>query len=131
MAECREALVTFARHQFGLLKQHGGGTLRDHLESVERQTGKTPDKLIPPDFPDAVGHLWEWFIDLDRARPSGGFGPSAISYAEIDAFARLTGAEPTPFEVDVLRALDREYLATVVAWREAESKTAKKPPPKG
>jgi hypothetical protein len=38
-------------------------------------------------------------------------GIGALSYVEIDAWARLGGIVPTPLEVDILRAMDRAQLA--------------------
>jgi hypothetical protein len=37
--------------------------------------------------------------------------PKAISHQEITAWAELTDARPSPWEVKTLRAMDRAYLA--------------------
>lgn len=70
-----------------------------------------PD-LHPEPPPAEVDHLWRWFLDLHEAR-GGGFGVQPIGYAEIDAWARLTGLLPTPWEVSALRRLDGVYLSHV------------------
>jgi hypothetical protein len=102
-------LLRYARAQFALSDVENGVTIRKHLEQVERQTGAVIPDLHPDPPPPEVDHLWRWFNDLHNTR-GGGFGPQAISYAEIDAWARLTGSSPTPWEVSVLRRLDVAYL---------------------
>jgi hypothetical protein len=47
-------------------------------------------------------------------------------HGEIEAFARLTGAEPDPFEVDMLRMLYRVQMASI----DKKSKTSPKDQPK-
>ncbi|MFO0271361.1 MAG: hypothetical protein ACK53W_12605 [Gemmatimonadota bacterium] len=88
----------------------GKGTVRDQLEQVERQTGDRPPELDMPPIPDCIAHVWEWWVDIASSRGSTGFGPAAITYSEIAAWAALTGADPTPFEVQALRAIERAYL---------------------
>jgi hypothetical protein len=55
--------------------------------------------------------LWEWFADLSRRRSNGGLAPNPVSFSEIDAWARLTGTAPTPWEVSVLTRLDDALLS--------------------
>lgn len=81
-----------------------------HLENLERQTRKPNPDLAPLECPDFVLHVWGWFCDLSRAR-SGGMGPNPIGYAEIEAWARLTGRRPTSFETECLRMLDDLFLS--------------------
>lgn len=101
----------FAEHTFALNQRQGDGrSLREHLESVERQTGKTPAKLIGPELDVSGAHIWEWFLDLHGTRGSNGFGPSSISYSEILAWSFLTQQRPTPWEISVLKRLDDVFL---------------------
>lgn len=86
-----------------------GITVREHLESVERQKGEAPPGLIGPDFPEALEYVWEWFQDLSAHRRSSEFGIESISFTDMDAWARLTGHAPTPQEVSLLIELDRTY----------------------
>jgi len=55
---------------------------------------------------------------LNDARPAGGFGVAAITYPDIDAWVRLTGRKPTPWEVGTLKALDRVFLKVMSEKRE-------------
>jgi hypothetical protein len=46
-----------------------------------------------------------WFGEL-AARRTAGLSPNPISYVEIEAWARLTGRRPRPFEVHLITKLD-------------------------
>jgi hypothetical protein len=50
-------------------------------------------------------------VELAGARTSNGFGPNAIGYGELQAWARLTGRDPSPWEVSVLRRMDAAMLS--------------------
>lgn len=71
--------------------------------------------------PYEVEHLWLWFCDLSSARTGSGFGANPISYVEIAAWARLTGNDPTPWEVSVLRRMD---IAALEKFAKKTPKTA-------
>lgn len=64
------------------------------------------------DVPDVLSHVWAWFWELNASR-GGGMGPGPISFSEIDAWRRLTGADPTREEIAALREMDSTYLAAV------------------
>lgn len=49
-------------------------------------------------------------MELNDARTSNGFGPNAISYTEIKAWAELTSRDVTPFQVALIKHLDRIVL---------------------
>lgn len=56
-------------------------------------------------IPPAAHHIWEWFWELDQGRRVG-MSPEAIGYADIAAWARLSGEEPRPWEVRLLMTMD-------------------------
>ena len=87
-----------------------GGTLRESLESVWQQTGIKPPELEEATCPDAIAHVWRWFMKLHQARGSGGMGPSGITYQDIAAWSALTHSEPSPFEVGCIMALDSVWM---------------------
>jgi len=87
-----------------------GVPLFDHLLSAWRQSGQMPGALEGPECPDVLRHLMEWFLELSSARGSSGFGINPIGYPDIEAWSRLTGARPSPYEVECLLALDRAFL---------------------
>jgi hypothetical protein len=56
-----------------------------------------------------------WFCELSQTRSSNGFGANPISFAEIEAWARMTRSMPTPREVLLLRRLDAVALRFINA----------------
>lgn len=105
-------LVAYAESQFKLDKKVKGSDLtqREVLEQVERQTGITPPELEGvPELPEPASHLMAWFYDLSATR-SVGMALNPISYTEIEAWARLTGNKPAPWEVSAIRQLDAAFL---------------------
>lgn len=66
--------------------------------------------LEPPPFPESGGYLWEWFWDLSAGRRGSPGSADPLTWAEMDAWARLRRLRPAPFEIDILRALDRAFL---------------------
>lgn len=65
--------------------------------------------------PEAGRLLWAAFADLDAARGYGESGPQAITFAEIDAWWRLTRTPLEPHHVAALRAMDAALVAHVAA----------------
>lgn len=111
-----------------------GTTLRDHIEQVCKQTGKTPEELglvedeadDAPEVPEGGEYLWIWFQELSAGRGNNGFGPTAISWADIEAWARLTAIELTPCETLTLRSMDAAFLSAHAAEAEKRNKKGKK-----
>jgi hypothetical protein len=104
------------------VRQPDGATKRDHLESVERQTGKRPAALDGPELPAWGRHIFAAWIDLHAGRGGNGMGPNPIAWADLAAWAALTGTEPSPFEVRTIMAIDR-------AWLEEQARTVTRTPP--
>jgi hypothetical protein len=71
------------------------------LTSVSREAG--------PSVPIAGRRVWSIFLDLNAAR-STGFGPSPITYSEIEAWSRAKREPVRPWELDIIRTLDRAFL---------------------
>jgi len=84
--------------------------LGDHIASIRRQRGE--EERRPPELPLDFAHVWNSFIELHNARGGSGFGPNPISYTEIASYRAVTGADLSPWEVKVIRALDTLYLET-------------------
>lgn len=66
-----------------------------------------------PDLPGCVAHVWAWFCELSAARTSNGWGANPITFPEIDAWARLTRSEPTPWEIGLIRRIDAAILPKI------------------
>lgn len=78
-------------------------------------TGQAPMELIEPELPGALAYVWQWFLELSSGRGSNGFGPAALSYRDIAAWADLMRIRPTPFEVELIRAMDGLFFSECVA----------------
>lgn len=80
-------------------------------------------ELAGPDCPEVFAYVWDWFRELNNARPhtistlSTAAGMSStvatvpLSFTEIEAWAKLTGRWPLrPSEVELLRELDQLWM---------------------
>lgn len=83
--------------------------MREHLESVEKQTGLELEELNGPVFPDLLSHIWSAFSDLSNVRGEGVSGPSPIDYKQITDWSNLTGTPVLPWEVKAITKLDITY----------------------
>ena len=109
-----------------------GGVLRDHLKSVERQTGRTPPELIGPPFPRAMSFVWSTFQELHNERKTDGFGGiSAISSLDILAWCVVSQVKLSPFEVKAIKAVDMAFRSEMGRQDEKRRKLeeARRPPP--
>jgi len=88
-------------------------TRRDVLLDVMRKSGHVPLGLEGPEIPSDVAHVWRWFLELDEARGVSMGGVAPISYTDIRSWAELTGRDPSPLEVRLIRRLDRARLRAI------------------
>lgn len=54
--------------------------------------------------------LWRWFLDLNGTRSYHAGGPAAISYGEVEAYARSHRWSIEPRHVAILRSMDEVWL---------------------
>lgn len=90
-----------------------GKPLKEHLHSIQRQTGVMPKQLAEAkSLPAGCGLLWRDFCELHRTRPRVGHNaaPAAISYQDIDAMQRVRGIDLQAWEVEAIRAADMAYF---------------------
>lgn len=98
--------MEFARSEFRLSKPgEDGVSMRAKLEKM-----KSHALYRLPKMPRALEHIWAWFCELNSARTSNGFGANPITYSEIAAWSALTLNVPTPWEVSLLKRIDRAFL---------------------
>ena len=104
--------MAYAASEFKLSrKRKDGTTLRDHLLVGYRSSGIMPEELAEaPELPELARHSGVWFLELNAARSSNGFGTSPISYGEIMSWKLLVGVELAPWEVKAIREIDRKYI---------------------
>ena len=93
------------------------GSRADHLKAA----GIDPESELP-EFPVLLGGLWQWFMVLNKTRPSG-MGQGSITEAEIAALMSNRRIRFSSWECDALHMLDTKV-------REAISDMKKPPPPK-
>lgn len=86
--------------------------MADHYAAVARATGA---EVAPaPVLPAALAYLWNHFASLHRCRGGNGFGPNPISWSEIKAYCDVTRTALCSWEVEAIRALDDEFLASII-----------------
>ena len=84
---------------------------RQVLEGLLERTRKPERRaelkalLETPPLPPELEHVWAAFCRL-HARRRSGFSAEPISWSDLDAFIRLTGARLVPFEVQLIEMLD-------------------------
>ena len=105
-------MCDWAEHQFKLNKTDKDGiSQREHLEQVQKQTGRSIEELeSPTQFPSLLSHVWSAFCALSNTRTVGFSGPNAISYYEIKAWIDLTETPIKSWEVEAIKRLDSVYL---------------------
>lgn len=101
----------YAEWEFKLSIPDGSGTTeREYLLKVQEQTGRTPEALMGPDFPELMVHVWSAFLYLSRCRGQGFSGPQPLSYQEIKAWAELTDTPLMAWEVDAIMRIDKVFM---------------------
>ncbi len=103
-------MVAFGEHNFKLNKRDEQGvSLRETLQEVERQTGRTPEELEGPDFPEVLGNVWSAFVALSNSRNPSFSGVAPITYEQIKAYCEVTHTPLSPQEIDAIKRLDNAY----------------------
>lgn len=85
--------------------------LLDRAKTPERREKLEQELALPP-LPWCLIYLWNRFTRLSNRRGSNGFGPSLLTYIEIEAFQRLTGFRFTPWEIEMIEMLDHEFISS-------------------
>ncbi len=66
--------------------------------------------LDAPRCPEGCSELWAIFRELHSCRGSSGFGPLKITFADLDAYQRVSGTRLAPWELDAIRRADNAFL---------------------
>jgi hypothetical protein len=77
---------------------------------VKKQTGKEPEGLRGPRFPELMENTWSAFIALSNSRNPSMSGVAPITYQQIESFMSVTKTRLTPREIETIKALDLKYL---------------------
>jgi hypothetical protein len=121
-----DGLAGYVRHAFGLEElQHDQRPLRAHLAPLAKRGDRDALALLrAPLYPERCSHLIGWFFELHGRRSMGQYGPAPLSWADLYAWACLTGRKPTPWELRVLGRIDAAYFATLNARNQQADKKA-------
>lgn len=84
----------------------------ERARTAERREELERELDLPP-LPWCLVYLWSQFIRLSNRRGSNGFGPSLLTYTEIEAFQRLSGFHFTPWEIEMIEVIDQSYLGSL------------------
>ncbi|KRA42092.1 hypothetical protein [Devosia sp. Root635] len=79
--------------------------------TLERQA-ELEAELALPTFPEAVQYLWTTFVRIRRRNAGNGFGATPITWADLDAYSRLSGMRLLPWEIEIIEQLDDAYLTS-------------------
>ena len=83
-----------------------------------------------PDLPPAGEMLWTWFFRLSKGRANYGYGAAPLTWADLEAWMRITGVDLSPLEADALLSMDNAYISALAATKADNkakpAKTAKK-----
>ena len=89
----------------------GGAPVRAHLEAAAKAgMAAARTALEAPLLSPAVAHVFAWWVELASHRGVGFSGPAPLSWGDLDAWSRLMGVTPTPYEWGLLAAIDRAFL---------------------
>lgn len=68
-----------------------------------------------PPFPKALAHVWRPYLRLRRRIKPGFAGHDPIGWQDIDAFLRRSGVSLTPWDIELIEAIDDIYIGAVRA----------------
>jgi len=109
------------------LRSEFDSTEATKLVDVNRQlTNRIPRAEREPAKSALQNYLLTVFYELHSARSHNGFSYNPISYAELDAYQRLTGRELSRWDVRMLKQIDHIYLAAQNKASELKTKAARK-----
>jgi hypothetical protein len=101
----------------------GGGTKREHLENIEKQTGR---QQIPEfEIPIEGEHIWNWFWQLSNRR-SQGFGVSPITFSEIKSWLEVRKPIIHDWEIEILTKMDEAFLKGIQETKKEKKQTKTK-----
>lgn len=105
-----DATFAAAVHLFELAKPGADG-VSAHAKALHilDTTGRAPEILSGPELPEEATRAWAWWEDLHLGRAQG-YGLSPISWADLHAYFRLHRITASPWEIRLVRMIDRAYL---------------------
>lgn len=107
-----KALAYAVRAEYRL----GAGGMGAHVEQYAAQTGESVAcamqkfGLEQPEIPEGFEVVWNWFWELHQGRGHTGFGPLPLGFADMAAWAAISGIELSPWLASALRSMDLAWL---------------------
>lgn len=71
---------------------------------------RKPDDLKVPPLPQDAVYLWNYYLNIASKRCYSEHGPQQISWSDIDAWCRLTRVALHKWELDIIAALDANFV---------------------
>lgn len=99
------------RHTLLMRPGEDGTVLFDHLQQVEKSTGKWPEEYEPIPPPDGTEYVWDIFWELRTTAPPGFSGPGRIGFSDLAAWESVRGERLENFVVDLIVRMDSAYMA--------------------
>ena len=99
-------------------RQKDGATLREHLKSLERQSGNTPEQLREIPCEESAKYLWWYFLSMNARRGTNGFSANPITNAEVLAWSARKGIKLEPFENDILDSIETLFMTLTAPKKE-------------
>jgi len=65
--------------------------------------------LIPPPFPEEARYIWELWVSMQNERDCS-FSIHGLKVRDIIGFVNAYGLSLKPFEIDLIRAIDGEFI---------------------
>lgn len=87
-----------------------GVTEREHLEQIEKATGRRPDFLDGPEIPTLAEPVWDYFRQMHGRRTYGMEGPHPLTYESILAWCNLYAIRLSWWEMEAVESLDTTWL---------------------
>ena len=79
------------------------GSKLQHLQSVARQTRKTPKELQLPEVDSSMLHLIDYYYDIKKQRGE------KITYTELKSFQQLMNISLSAWQVECIMNIDSIY----------------------
>lgn len=122
-------MKAFAEHEFRMMEtDEKNVSYRESLQELINRDSTKPARreellaeLRGPPIPASAAYLWQWWWRLHRRRPSGGMGIASITWSEIKAWSELTGTEVLPWEIEIIEAVEDEFMKSVNRRLKAET----------
>lgn len=82
----------------------------DHKGKTRRERNQLAgweDNTPEIDFPHEALYLWGWFFEISNTRHDC---EKRLQFSEIDAWSRLSGNDLTPYEFELITAMDAKFV---------------------